>query len=83
LLISVCRWLKTHTNCPICRKDLDGDDQPSSSSRTTPPPNTCNPQQQQQQQRWGMYNNREEWMLAEQLYRLRRLQYFYPDYTSE
>lgn len=26
-----CRWLESHTNCPICRKDLDAGDQPSSS----------------------------------------------------
>lgn len=79
----ISEWLKSHTNCPICRKDLDGDDPPSSSTRTTPPPpNTCNPQQHQQQ-RWGMYNNREEWLMAEQMYRLRRLQYFYPDYISD
>jgi hypothetical protein len=41
-----CRWLEAHTNCPICRKDLDAsDDQPSSSNRDS---SQRQPGQQQQ-----------------------------------
>ncbi|KAF8071290.1 hypothetical protein HT031_001373 [Scenedesmus sp. PABB004] len=31
------RWLKTHTNCPICRKDLDAQDDPGAAARGAPP----------------------------------------------
>jgi hypothetical protein len=51
LLLPVCvacrRWLESHINCPICRKDLDAsDDQPSSSNMDS---SSRQPGQQQQQ----------------------------------
>jgi hypothetical protein len=34
-----CRWLKSHTNCPICRKDLE--DQEEQQPAAEQPPASC------------------------------------------
>jgi uncharacterized membrane protein YgcG len=69
----ITQWLKSHTNCPICRKDLeDGDEQPPAAAA---PPASCavNAPDVLQQQVY----------LPELGFRLRRLRMMYPDFVTD
>ncbi|WIA12293.1 hypothetical protein OEZ85_012349 [Tetradesmus obliquus] len=73
----ISEWLKSHTNCPICRKDLEDQEQQTPADA---PPASCGPagngpraqQDVIQQQVW----------LPELGFRLRRLHTLYPEYVT-
>jgi hypothetical protein len=94
LLLLSARWVKKASTCPVCRKDLNGDEAPTSATPGQPraPCSTTTTDRQQQQQQGGQLWRRRgpgawapadpQWAMAEQMFRLRRLHMMYPDYVT-
>lgn len=88
----ISEWVKGHTTCPVCRRDIDapGNDAQgaSSSTRRLPCSASTTQGQQQQQPQWRrdpMYYDRyrrDVW-LPELMFRTRRLRLLYPDLVTD
>jgi uncharacterized membrane protein YgcG len=70
-------WVKAHTTCPVCRRDIDGNDEPAAAASARPRP-PCAAAAGQPADRW-----RNDMFLPELMFRTRRLGMLYPDLVTD
>ncbi|KAI8465557.1 MAG: TLP18.3, Psb32 and MOLO-1 founding proteins of phosphatase-domain-containing protein [Monoraphidium minutum] len=81
----ISEWVRGHTTCPVCRRDIDA---PDGTSRTPPPPRqpcgdaTATAAAQQAGVR-ARGPARRDIFLPELMFRTQRLRLLYPDYVSD
>ncbi|KAF6250917.1 TLP18.3, Psb32 and MOLO-1 founding proteins of phosphatase-domain-containing protein [Scenedesmus sp. NREL 46B-D3] len=76
----ISQWLKSHTNCPICRKDLeDQEEQPPAAEQ---PPASCGAAAGTGVRAQHDVIQQQVW-LPELGFRLRRLRMMYPDFVTD